>query len=73
MTKQYHVFKDPTDADTKFSPLAVHLWRLLTERPGRYSIGELTRDLRASKTAIGRAVTELEAARLITVEEDTNL
>ena len=54
------------------SPLAAKLWRLLTERPGRYTIDELRVDLRASKTAIIRAVTELEDLRLLQVEEDTN-
>lgn len=55
---------------TEISPLAGKLWRLLTERGGRYTIEELQADLRASKAAIARAIAELEEARLISAEED---
>ena len=51
------------------SPLAGKLWRLLTERRGHYTIGEVKRDLGASKAAIVRAAAELEDARLISIEE----
>mgnify|MGYP001611613566 CR=1 FL=1 len=50
------------------SPLAARLWRLLNERPGRYALDELRHDLRASKSAIDRALTELEERGLISIE-----
>lgn len=46
--------------------LAFKLWRLLTERGSRYSLGEITRDLGCSKTALNNAIAELEEAGLIT-------
>lgn len=47
------------------SSLAARLYRLLTERPGRYELLTFKRELRASKTAIIRAADELEEAGLI--------
>ena len=54
----------------RIEPLTLQMWRLLTERPGRYTIEEFKRDLRASKVGIGRALAELEELRLISQEEE---
>ena len=44
------------------SPLAVRLWRLLSERPGPYGLAEIIRDLHTSKTGVLKALYELEEA-----------
>ena len=54
----------------KMSPLAIKLWKLLTERPGRYTMQEASIDLKASKSAITRALGELEEERLLSIEEE---
>lgn len=50
------------------TPLARKLWRIFSERPGRYTFEELRRELRSSKSAIIRAAAELEEAGIISLE-----
>lgn len=45
------------------SKQAARLWRLLTERPGHYTIDEIKKDLQTSKTGVSNALLELEEAR----------
>ena len=52
------------------SSLALRLWKLLTERPHSLTIEEAKRDLGASKSAIARAILELEEAGLIQISEE---
>ena len=52
------------------SNLAARLLTLLMERPGRWYIEEMARDLRASKTAVRRALAELEEAGDIQIDEE---
>lgn len=52
----------------KLSPTAFKLYRLLTQRPGRYTLGEAKRDLNASKTKFEQALNELEDQKIISVE-----
>lgn len=46
------------------------MWRLLTERPGRYTVEEILRDLKlGSKAKLNRAMADLEDAGLIRIED----
>lgn len=49
---------------------AAKLRRVMLERPGRYSISEMKRELHTSKAGVARAITELEDAGLIRMEDD---
>lgn len=49
----------------KPSPVAARLWRLLDERPGPWELAELLRDLKCSKTALLKAVYELEEVGIL--------
>ena len=51
------------------SALGGRLWRLIQTRPATYSIGELTVELGASKTAINKAIAELHEHGIIEVED----
>lgn len=51
-------------------PLAARLLRLLVERPGNWTMEEMVADLRASKTAIRRALDELEEDGAIQMDEE---
>ncbi len=50
--------------------LAARLLRLLVERPGNWTMEELVADLRASKTAIRRALDDLEETGTIQMDEE---
>ena len=52
------------------SAAAAKLLRLLSQRPGEYTIEEVAADLRVSKTAVRQALSDLEEAGAIQVEED---
>lgn len=55
----------------KLSREAAKVWRFLLERGNRHlPLRELTADLHMSKTAIQRALLELDDAQLISYEED---
>lgn len=47
------------------SDAARKLWRLLSERPGPYHLAELKQDVGLSKSALIRAVHELEEADIV--------
>ncbi len=56
----------------KVSSQAGAVLRLITEHiEGEYTIGELATEARMSKTAVGRALAELEDAGAISIEEET--
>ena len=59
--------------DVVLSDLAFKCWIWLTERPGQLTIEEAKREFGASKSAIERALNELEELGLIqtTTEETT--
>ena len=52
------------------SATAAKLLRLLSQRPGEYTIEEVAADLRVSKTAVRQALSDLEEAGAVQVEED---
>jgi len=52
------------------SKVAARLLRLLSQRPGQYKIEEIAADVRVSKTAVRAALTELEDAGLIQIDEE---
>lgn len=58
--------------DTALSPLALRLWRLLDERPGRYELNEIKRDLKCSKTALLAALHELDEAGIVSFWMEAN-
>lgn len=49
----------------ELSPDAQRLWRLVSERPAPYTLEEIRMDLKISKTALFRAVHELEEAGIV--------
>lgn len=53
----------------ELSTNASKLWRLLTERGAEYSLTEIKRELGISKTALTRALMELEEEGLISLED----
>lgn len=56
----------------KVSSQAGAVLKLIKEHEaGESSIEEMSRELRMSKTAVGRALAELEDAGAITIEEET--
>lgn len=55
----------------KVSSQAGAMLRLITEHiEGEYTIEEVAKELRMSKTAAGRALSELEDAGAISIEEE---
>lgn len=52
------------------SKVVVRLWRLLLERPGRYTAGELATELGLTRAAVKRALLQLEEEHLIIIQEE---
>ena len=52
------------------SPAATRLWKLANEVGGTYTLIEIQRELSLSKTAIQRAMLELEEAGLVSLVEE---
>ena len=60
------------ETQTKVSSDAGRVLRLIREHEqAEYTIEELARELRLSRTATGRAMAELENAGAITIEEES--
>jgi predicted ArsR family transcriptional regulator len=60
---------DPGDTAVTQETVASRLLRILSERPGNWTIEELVAELRASKTAIRTALADLEEAGNIQIDE----
>jgi len=46
------------------------LWRLLRDRPGEYAMADLVRETHGSKTAIRKALAQLEEVGFIRISDE---